>query len=180
MTRAIPGIVIAALFAGLSAAGQACSTENDPASHTKVGQQMPGFTVVGVDGKPFSMAAERGKVTVVNFWATWCGPCKLEIPRLETEVWQTNMGNSHFAMIAIAREQDARTIVLFQRASHFTFPIASDPARSTYKLFADSGIPRTYLIGATGKILFQSVGYCPNALDQLRRELKIALEGVPK
>jgi peroxiredoxin len=152
-----------------------CSTEKDPATHTKVGEQMPAFIVSDADGNPFALADQRGKVVVVNFWATWCGPCKFEIPRLEKEVWQKYKDNPRFTMIAVAREQTAADIVPFRKAQGFTFPIASDPKRATYKLFADSGIPRTYVVDASGKILFQSVGYCPDAFTKASRMIDKAL-----
>lgn len=159
---------------------QACSTAKDPATHTKVGDQMPAFTVTDSEGLPFTLADQRGKVVVINFWATWCEPCKFEIPRLEKEVWQRYKDNPRFSMVAIAREQTEHDIVPFRKANSFTFPIASDPGRATYKLFADSGIPRTYVVDVTGKILFQSVGYCPGSFEQIHRILEKALAAPPK
>jgi peroxiredoxin len=148
-----------------------CSTVNDPATHTKVGEQMPAVSVTDSSGKVFSIEALRGKVVLLNFWATWCGPCKFEIPRLEKEIWQQYKSSPKFAMIAVAREQTTEEIVPFEKKNGFTFPIASDPKRSTYKLFADSGIPRSYVVDAKGKIVFQTVGYCPEDFDGLKREI---------
>ena len=119
---------------------------------------MPAVTLMDSSGATFSTERQRGKVVLVNFWATWCGPCKFEIPRLEKEIWQQYGTSPKFAMIAVAREQTTEEIVPFQKKNGFTFPIASDPKRSTYKLFADSGIPRSYLVDAQGKIVFQTVG----------------------
>jgi peroxiredoxin len=132
---------------------------------------MPAISVKDGDGKAFSIADQRGKWVLVNFWATWCGPCTFEIPRLANEIWQKYKSSPKFAMIAIAREQTAEEIVPFEKANRFSFPIASDPKRTTYALFAESGIPRSYLVDPSGKIVFQTVGYCVDDFDGLKRAL---------
>ena len=107
----------------------------------------------------------RGKVVLVNFWATWRPPCRLEMPRLKREVWQ-KFKPEPFAMVAIAREQPGGETAAFEKHARYTFPMASDPKRVTYALFADSGIPRSYVVGQDGKILFQTVGYCEEDFNQ--------------
>jgi peroxiredoxin len=182
-------LALALLLPTTALSAQSCSTEQDPATHTEVGGQMPAFTVTEPDGTQFALASQRGKIVVINFWATWCGPCQSEIPRLEKEVWQKYKGNPRFSMVAIAREQTEADIVPFRKKSGFSFPIASvagvsvlrstsggaTPKRSTYKLFADSGIPRTYVVDRSGKILFQTVGYCPDAFDGVNHAIDQAL-----
>lgn len=138
---------------------------------TAIGGAMPDFTVEREDGRTFNMSAQRGKVVLVNFWATWCGPCKVEMPALEKEIWQKYKDNPDFVMVAIAREQDLQTVKAFKGKTPYTFPLAADPERKTYALFADAGIPRSYIVDRKGRIRFQSVGAMPGDFDRLKSEL---------
>ena len=143
---------------------------------TKVGERMPAFTVKEVSGNTFSMAEERGKVVVVNLWATWCPPCRLEMPRLEKEIWEKYRGNPDFAMVAIARQQTRATIATFaQQHREFTYPLAYDPQRAVYSKFAAAGIPRSYVVGKDGKIVFQSLGYEKGEIHKLNAAIAKAL-----
>ena len=157
---------------------QSYDGSGDDAAHTRVGDRAPTVVVQELSGKSFSLTSERGKVVVVNFWATWCGPCQLEMPRLEKEVWEKYESSPDFAMVAIAREQTKETVADFQQKHReFTFPLAYDPDRSTYRLFADSGIPRSYVVDRQGRIVYQSVGYGPGGVADLEMAVKKALTG---
>jgi len=136
-------------------------------SYTKVGQQIPSFRIMDLAGNEINTDALRGKVVFVNFWATWCAPCLAELPRLEKEIWR-KFKSEDFVMIAIAREQSKDEIAEFKIARQLTFPMASDPQREIFSLFANGGIPRSYVVSGDGQILYQSDGYVPSEFGKLK------------
>jgi thiol-disulfide isomerase/thioredoxin len=142
-------------------------------AYTKVGDPIPAFTVTTVDGAKFD-SRDKGKVLVVNLWATWCGPCKEEMPRLEAEIWQKHKSN--LALVAIAREETDAIIAPFRKSNKYTFPMAQDPDRKVFKLFASAGIPRTYVVSKEGKIVFQSLGYTADEFGKLKVVLEAELK----
>ena len=141
---------------------------------TRVGGPAPQFAVRTLEGENLDVASLKGKVLVVNFWATWCPACQVEMPRLEKDVWQ-KLKSPGLALVAIAREQSEDEIGAWRKEHRITLPLAADPARAIYGKFATEGIPRTYVIGADGPILFQSIGYEPaefrRMTDLIRGEL---------
>ncbi len=148
-------------------------------SYTKVGQTMPSFTVTELGGAQINVSELKGKVVLVNFWATWCSPCLAEMPRLEKEVWR-KYKSADFVMVAIAREQSEQEIAAFRKRYKFSFPMASDPQREVYKLFGSGGIPRSYVVGKDGTILYQSIGYKPSEFDQMKKVIEKELAKVQR
>ena len=147
----------------------------DTTTLTKVGQAVPNFTVTTLDGKVVKIAELKGKVVLINFFATWCGPCMGEMPHVEKEIWQ-QLKSEKLVVLAIGREHSKDELIKFNKEKGFTFLIAPDPKRDVYSLFAKQFIPRNYVIGTDGKILFQSMGYSPEEFNKMVELIKTQLK----
>ncbi len=138
---------------------------------TSVGQAAPDFTVTTVDGKTVGAADLRGRVVLLNFFATWCGPCVQELPELQ-QIWDQFHADDRFRMLVVGREETVETARAFSEEHHFTFPVAADPDRSAFGSYATDGIPRTYLISRDGKIIFQCLGNYEEQIGHLDQTIE--------
>ena len=138
-----------------------------PGTLTQLGKPAPDFTISSTDGTPFRLADCRGKVVLLNFFATWCGPCQMELPHLQA-IWKEFEGDGEFRMLVIGREESDQTVKAFKAAHSFTFPMASDPQRSVYGEFASQSIPRTYVISRDGTVIFQTTGFYEEEIARLK------------
>ena len=125
---------------------------------TVVGQMAPDFTLAGLDGTSFHLAEHRGKVVLINWFATWCPPCQQEMPHLQSRVWERFAGPD-FVMVSIARQEEADIVAPFVEKFQVTWPFLVDPDREAFARYAEAFIPRNHVIGRDGRILFQSQGF---------------------
>jgi peroxiredoxin len=132
----------------------------EEATLVRVGDPAPSFTAPMLDGTVFDLEAHRGKIVVVNFFATWCPPCREELPHLQSEVWEA-FRYRPLALVCLAREEGPEVVRPFLDKSELDLPVATDEDRSIYALYADAWIPRTIVIGADGTVLEHLIDYNP-------------------
>jgi peroxiredoxin len=152
---------------------------NRPGTLTRVGESSPDFELATVEGTPFRTADLRGKVIVLNFFATWCGPCQKELPQLQ-EIWDDLKAEDDFRMLAVGREESNESLEALRKERGFTLPMASDPNASVYRQFATQSIPRTYLISRQGTIVYQWTGAYDEEIVKLKRLLRKELAKKPQ
>ena len=126
---------------------------------TKVGQTAPLFSVPTLGGTDFVLADHKGQVVLVNWFATWCGPCKAEMPALKGRVWEKFGTNPAFAMVSVSRGEDAAKVGPFVKERGLPWTIGLDAGKAAYGLYAAAYIPRNYVIGRDGRIVYQSEGF---------------------
>lgn len=121
----------------------------------KAGTLAPGFTLKTLDGKNIALADLRGKYVLLDFWATWCGPCLGEIPELKA-AYDAFGKDDRFAMLGLSLDSDPDHLARFLKEKSITWPqsILSDaPARGIAKAYGVGAIPATFLIGPDGKVI---------------------------
>jgi len=144
-------------------------------THVSVGDQAPSFKLVDADGTNFSLDGSRDTVVLLNFFATWCGPCLKELPRMQ-KIWDRHGKNERFSMLVIGREESLQSVTEFRSQNSYTFPIAPDPNREVFSLFAIKSIPRIFVISPKGEILYATLGYREDELDRLETMLTDLLQ----
>ena len=109
-----------------------------------------------LDGPGVDPTALRGKVVVVNFWATWCGPCKEEMPSLER--LQRTLSPSQVQVVAITTDQQEQAMRAFAKSLGLSFPILIDPSKDISAAFGVRGLPTTIIIGPDGTLRGRAIG----------------------
>ena len=114
------------------------------------------FSLQGENGKTYRLSDYRGKVVVLNFWATWCPPCRLEMPSLE-RLWQKVKGHG-IVVLAVNVGEDSDTIFEFSGNVPSTFAIPMDSHGEVIKQYRVTGLPTTYIISPDGMVTHRAVG----------------------
>ena len=115
------------------------------------GDRAPWFAAELADGGTFEMADLQGKVILINFWATWCGPCVGEMPAFES-LYADYADNPDVAIVAVDVEEKKKTVDYFAEVNGYTFPIAYDEQGKIGNRYPTSGIPYTVIVGKDGYI----------------------------
>jgi peroxiredoxin len=114
----------------------------------EVGKPAPAFTLVDTKGKTWKLAELKGQVVFLNFWATWCPPCRQEMPSMQ--VVHASMPKDKFTMLAVLSNDDPALADAMAAKIGTTFPILIDPGNKVGKAYGLTGVPETYIIDKQG------------------------------
>jgi cytochrome c biogenesis protein CcmG/thiol:disulfide interchange protein DsbE len=128
----------------------------------------PDFMRTDLSGRPLQLEQFRGRVVLLNFWATWCGPCITEIPVFSR--WQRRYGDAGLRVIGVSMDDDETAVKRFVAKHNVSYPILMGDAKLGQSFGGVFGLPQSFLIDAHGRIVLRSVGE-PN-MEELRSQIE--------
>lgn len=143
-----------------------------PGEEIAAGEVAANFDLRDLDGHVVSLSSLRGKVVFLNIWATWCGPCREEMPSMEI-LFNAFKNRNDFVMLAVSQDHMGRDIVApYVEKNGYHFEILLDPDNQLQEAYGITGVPETFIIDRKGRIVAHHMG----AFDWSRDEVRQALE----
>jgi peroxiredoxin len=124
----------------------------------RVGSRAPAFQATNVmTGRPATLERYRGRVVLLNLWATWCQPCRVEMPSLER--LSRRLGSDGFGVVAVSIDDDADSVVAaYARQLGLSFDILHDPSAAIKRAYQATGVPESWVINRDGVIIKKVIG----------------------
>jgi cytochrome c biogenesis protein CcmG, thiol:disulfide interchange protein DsbE len=162
----------ATIGCGGSEAKTGGDTKSGEGTSKMVGSAGPDFTATSISGSKVALASLKGKVVIVDFWATWCEPCKKSFPKLE----ELNVKyKGQLELVAISEDDDKSGIPDFAKAHGAKFTLVWDDGKEIAKKWEPKNMPTTYVLDKTGTVRFVHQGYKDGEADEIDKEVKSLL-----
>jgi peroxiredoxin len=161
----LPRLLLGAAL--LAAAGLASAA-------TAVGANAPDFTLKTLGGPNMRLQEQRGKVVLVNFWATWCGPCRKEIPHLNRIA--DKYKSSGLVLMGVNVDDDVRNASDVATKLKVSFPVLLDTDKRVSKLYDLNSMPSTMVIDRSGRVRYLHRGYQDGYEDQYEKQIRDLLK----
>ena len=144
------------------------------ATGTEPGAMMPEYSAMNLDGTKFELASRRDKVVLLNLWATWCGPCRYEIPELQRI--HDAYGKRGFEVVGVSVDESGiESVRQFVAENKMSYPVVLDPQGKLANVMETSVLPTSVLIGRDGKIVWKKVGAILEGDEELKNAIEKAL-----
>lgn len=173
MSRSLAPIALLALVLG-AVAGLQYMHRAPP-----IGYDAADFTLPDLRGRTYRLSELRGNVVFLNLWATWCPPCRSEMPAME-KLYQRLKGRD-FVMLAVAEDEGgAEAVAPFVRDTGLTFPVLLDPEATLSPRYGATGYPETFIIDRNGQVVHHTIGPADWDDPEIVAYLEKLLAGPPK
>lgn len=152
------GAVVAASVAMHGCGGGDRQSSGPPTGRVEIGAPAPSYRAVALNGDSVSLAAQRGKVVLFNVWATWCHPCRDEIPELQALHTKYQPRGLELVGVSVDSEGSDEAIKAFMKDFEMTYPVWRDPDERVSAQFLVVGVPATFLIDRDGVLRWRKTG----------------------
>ena len=144
------------------------------ATGTEVGAAMPEYSAMFLDGSKFELEGRRGRVVLLNLWATWCGPCRFEIPELQA--LHDRYASKNFEVVGVSVDESGiESVRDFVKEHEMTYPIVLDAEGKLVNVFQTSILPTSVVIDRNGKIVWKKLGAIMPNDEELKKAIEAAL-----
>jgi peroxiredoxin len=137
------------------------------------GEPAPTFALLDLEDNELSLEDQRGQVVLVNFWATWCGPCRQELPELQ--LLHERLAADGLLVWALATDTSPDAVRSYVREHGFTFPVSTSGGQISSE-YGVTGIPVTLIVGRGGKVRYTHEGFRPGMAEIVEREVRQLLD----
>jgi len=168
-SSAVCGVVLGAL---LLAAGPARSAQAQEQARSVVGRAAPAFALKDLHGQVERLSEYRGKVVLLNFWASWCGPCQVEMPTFAR--WQSQYGGK-LQVVGVSMDDDASAAEAVVRKLKIDYPVVMGTAGMGNRYGGVYGLPVSFVIDAEGRVRAEYEG--GNHVNEIKAEIAHLLAG---
>jgi peroxiredoxin len=141
-----------------------------PAAAAKIGDMAPNFTLKADTGKNLRLSEYRGEVVMINFWATWCGPCRQEMPVLN-ELYQRYRPVG-FTLLGVNIDDQAANASRMARRLGVRYPIVFDAQKTVSRLYDINSMPTTVMVDRDGKVRYLHRGYLPGFEKKYQEQIR--------
>ena len=145
------------------------NTEDNPRGFVvNIGDSAPDFSMKLTTGETLKLSELKGSIVILQFTASWCSVCRLEMPHLEEDIWK-KYKEKNVVLIGIDRDEPLETVINFKKQMKITYPLALDPGAEIFSLYAEknSGVTRNIVIDQSGKIVFLTRLFEDNEYKQM-------------
>jgi peroxiredoxin len=145
------------------------NTEDNPRGFVvNIGDSAPDFSMKLTTGETLKLSELKGSIVILQFTASWCSVCRLEMPHLEKDIWK-KYKEKNVVLIGIDRDEPLETVINFKKQMKITYPLALDPGAEIFSLYAEknSGVTRNIVIDQSGKIVFLTRLFEENEYKQM-------------
>ncbi len=160
ITRGVRALAMAAIVAATAAFGAAADA----------GGPAPAFTLPGLSGERAALSQYKGQVVLVNFWATWCGPCQQEMPLLDQMYRKYKQAG--FTLIGVNVDKEAPAVRELLARKPVSFPVLLDPANEVSKAYHVDDMPSSVIIDRNGAIRYVHRGYKPGDENEYQDRIR--------